>query len=1017
MRQQALAAATVGSFGILTLWVCGDARAADEVDFQTDVQPILAEHCLECHGADRPKAGLNLGLRDSSFGALKSGNIAVVSGDAAASVLIKRITHADPDKRMPKDRPALSPQQIQTLTWWIEQGAAWQAHWAYQPIERPVPPDVRDQRWPRNAIDRFVLAELERRGIEPSPEADRYTLIKRVHYDLVGLPPTPEEVDAYVKDTSVRAYEDLVERVLASPRFGERWGRHWLDKARYADSDGYEKDRPRPDAWRYRDWVINAINEDMPFDEFTVTQLAGDLLPAPPEATAEQKLATAFHRQTLTNEEGGVDKEQFRVEATFDRAETTGAVWLGLTVGCARCHSHKYDQITQHEYYGLYAFFNNADEAVTQVPISAEQWREFEQKNAVHLAKVRNAEQRLAAAKAKLAERADKLESQLREQLASTTDDMPAIALLEIVSANSKGRAKLKEQKNGSYLASGRQTANDVYTIAAKVPEQGLTGVRLEMLPHASLPKDGPGRSNGGNFVLSEIALHEKRGGEQVPVTLHSPTADFSQNGWNVAGTLDGKGDTGWAISPQMGKEHHATFRTVRPIHGDSEARLIITLDQRYKGGDHSIGHFRLLGLTGDHAGTVPAYVRSIVATPADQRDAKQREQLLDYLAELDAQTRGVMAEVAALKQRGPKPPVMDVRILEERDEVRPTHLLHRGDFLSPGEEVEPGTLAVLPPLKVREGTRPTRLDLARWLVSDENPLTPRVAVNHIWFNLFGEGLVPTGSDFGVRGEQPSHPALLDWLASELMRSGWSRKHVIRLIVNSATYRQASAHRPALAQIDPLNRLLARQNRVRVQGEIVRDLHLAASGLLTDQIGGPSVFPPMPADVAALSYANNFKWAESKGEDRYRRGMYTFFKRTAPHPDLMTFDCPDANVTMVERHTSNTPLQALTTLNADAFAEASRAMAKRLLMRDAADDAARLTYAFRLCMARPPGSEERSALLRLLSDARDYYRDHADEAKQLIGDYRVEHIADSETAAWIATARIIMNADEFITRE
>lgn len=685
-------------------------------------------------------------------------------------------------------------------------------HWAFQPIQRCEPPEVKNHAWVRNPIDNFILAQLEAAGISPSPQADRYTLIKRLSYDLVGLPPTLQQVDAFVKDDSPRAYETLVDRLLDSPHFGERWGRHWLDKARYADSDGYEKDRPRPNAWQYRDWVIHAVNNDMPFDQFTIEQLAGDLLP---DATPMQKLATAFHRQTLTNTEGGVDQEEFRVEAIVDRVNTTGTVWLGLTVGCARCHSHKYDPIPQTEFYQLFAFFNNGDEAEMKLPISDEAVAQYEQAKAEYDAKVK-------ALQAKLDSLAD----------ASTTTK-------------------------------------------------------------------------------------------------------------------------------------------------------------------------------------------------------KKLEQQLD-----------------TLKKQAPKEPFLTLRVIRQRtDDPRTTHLLRRGDFLQPQEVVQPGTLSVLHPFHPREdGSQaepgnqrmPDRLDLARWLVSPDNPLTPRVAVNQIWGYLFGRGIVRTMNDFGTRGDPPTHPKLLDWLADEYMRLGWSRKAMIKRIVMSAAYRQSSVHRPELADVDPQNNLFYRQNRFRVEADIVRDLHLAASGLLVDKIGGPSVFPPMPPDLAALSYANNFRWNASQGVDRYRRGMYTFFKRTAPYPNLMTFDCPSSNTTTVQRRTSNTPLQALTTLNNEVFVEASQAMAQSILTGGRhlavaapkpADvtgakptggnrwDIVRVTEMFRRCVVRPPSETELNRSLELLAASRRFYADHPDDAKKLIGAYAVPGVSAEESAAWTATARIIMNMDEFITRE
>jgi mono/diheme cytochrome c family protein len=964
---------------------------------EPDVQRIFAEHCLECHGPDDKKGGLALTARENLFKELESGATALVPGDPAKSELIARILSSDPDEQMPPTKKKrLTAPEIEALKKWVASGAEWKQHWAYAPIARTQPPQNPNFRFQfSNPIDAFVFAKLAGKKIAPSPEADRYTLIRRVYFDLLGLPPTPLEADAFVQDTTPDACERLVDRALASPHFGERWGRHWLDRARYADSDGYEKDRARPDAWRYRDWVIDAVNRDLPFDQFTIEQLAGDLLP---NATPEQKLATAFHRQTLTNTEGGTDQEQFRVEATFDRTETTGSVWLAHTVGCARCHTHKYDAITQREYYQLFAFFNNADETKTTVATSANAEAEYERKNAAHAAKLKKLTAKVAIERERLAARLLDWEKETAPRLAAAEGATAKQVPIEIYSVSSEADVEFQRLDDGSWLATTEGEPTDAYTVVADLPPGVISGLRLEVLPDESLPKNGPGRAKDGNFVLSKVTVEARDGN----VGLHSPDADFSQAAFPVATALEGRVDKGWGIAPKAGAAHHANFQLVRPLEGGQ--RITVSLAHRYAKGSYTIGRFRLVALVGETPESIaPKTVRNFIAIGPEKWTNDTKDALVEWLEQVDPAASRVAAELAAAKAAAPPPPVLDVRILTQRKQPRETKVLHRGEFLQPGDPVAPGTLAVLPPIAAREGKVPDRLDLAGWLVSERNPLTPRVIVNQFWMQLFGEGLVRTAGDFGVRGDKPTHPELLDWLASEFIARHWSRKQMLRLILTSATYRQRSEVRPELTEIDPLNLLLARQNRIRVEGEIVRDLHLAASGLLAAQIGGPSVFPPMPPEIAALSYANNFKWTDSKDEDRYRRGMYTFFKRTAPHPDLTTFDCPDANLTAIKRGVSNTPLQALTTLNAQTFAEAAQAMAKRVLAEPLADDEARLTRAFRLAVTRPPQARELTALAQLLEKARAHYGSSADPKNEL--------------AAWTATVRIVLNMDEFITRE
>jgi mono/diheme cytochrome c family protein len=994
-RIKALARLAFGMAGLAA------STAGAGVDFQKDIAPVFAEHCLQCHGGDKAKGGLSFGSQDSAMKRLKSGHTAIIPGQPEKSEMLARLTSTDPEQQMPPPEQTKRPtaQQIALLREWIVAGAEWKPHWAYVPVQRPAVPAVKDAAQVRNAVDAFIVSGLEARGIAPSPEADRYTLIKRVYYDLLGLPPTPEEVDAFVADTAPDAFEKLVERTLVSPHFGERWGRHWLDMARYADSDGYEKDSPRPDAWRYRDWVISAVNADMPFDQFTIEQMAGDLLP---NATPEQKLATAFHRQTLTNREGGVDQEQFRVEAVFDRTETIGSVWMGLTVGCARCHSHKYDQISQEEYYRLFAFFNNADETNTSVPESAAALAEYEKTNAAHMTKLAEASAALEQAREALVDKFPAWQQSIVPRLAATEGKSHSLHPLTDAKAAAEKGTTLAALADGWWLASGALPEGEVFTVTATLPEGPVCGLRLETAQHDSLSGKGPGRGGKGNFVVSELRV--SAGGKDVP--LHSPAADFSQKGYAAAGLTDGDAQTGWAISPQLNQPHHASVFFVHPLDGSHEREVTITLEQNHPGGTHALGHFRLAALTGESEESVaPKAVRGFAGAGMEKWTAPQREELLDWMAQFDPAARAAAAHLAGVKRAGPEPPMMDVSVVSERRKnPRATHVLHRGEFLSPAEAVAAGTPATLPPLTPRAQLLPDRLDLARWLMRREHPLTARVAVNHLWARLFGEGLVRTPGDFGVRGEPPQHPALLDWLAAEFMDRGWSRKHLLRTIMTSAAYRRSSQMRPDLRDTDPLNLLLARQNRVRVEGEIVRDLHLAASGLLSRKIGGPSVYPPLPPEVAAFSYADNFKWTESKGEDRYRRAMYTFFKRTAPHPDLMVFDCPDANLASVERNVSNTPLQALTTLNAQSFTDAAQALAARTL-EIPGDDTARLTAAFRRCLGRKPSGDESAHLLSLLAKARATWSRDGKSGDGV------------EPAAWTATVRIILNTDEFITRD
>jgi hypothetical protein len=980
-----------------------------EVDFRRDIQPFFAEHCLECHGADKAKGGLALTSRAGALKTLESGAPGIVPGDPGASQILARLETAHSEDKMPPLKKTKRPTaaEIETLKRWVAAGAPWATHWAYTPILRPAGLTGS----PSQQIDSLVQSRLAQEGISPSPEAGKGTLLKRVYYDLLGLPPTPDEAANFLSDSAPDAYARLVERCLSSPHFGERWGRHWLDQARYADSDGYEKDSPRPDAWRYRDWVIQAINQDVPLDRFTVEQLAGDLLD---NATPEQILATAFHRQTLTNREGGVDQEQYRVEAVFDRTETTGSVWLAHTVGCARCHSHKYDQISQKEYYQLFAFFNNADESTSKVGTSKSELEAFERKNATHLSQVSLRRKAYAEARIPLATRLPAWEAEMQRQLSALSGKKAEPLPLTPLSSQSAQKTQFVHLPDGSLLAQGKPVGSDTYTLTFTLPPGTFGGFKLEALPDDSLPSKGPGRSSNGNFVLSKFSVETSTTGGNCLLELHSPKASFMQSGFTAAATLDADPESGWGIMGGTGKAQDITFQLVQPLVLEASCTLTVRLEQSYtKAAGHLLGRFRLSTLRGETVESLlPPELKRLVETGSEKWTSEQKEAIIDWMALSEPRANASRLALLQTEAAGPKAPLMEVRVLSERRTPRETRILHRGEFLSPTDQVATGTPAVLPPIRSRNSSGGDRLDFARWLVDPGNPLTARVLANQLWMRLFGEGIVRSAGDFGVRGEAPTHPDLLDLLASQLRDTSWSRKALLRAILNSATYKQSSATRPELAETDPLNKLLARQNRLRVEGEIVRDLHLAASGLLSRKIGGPSVFPPMPPEIASLSYAGNFRWNESTGEDRYRRGMYTFFKRTSPYPDLVTFDCPDANVANVRRSVSNTPLQALTTLNAQTFSEAAQALAKNCGQPPGSPpqtDEARLVRLFETCLLRTPEQQEAAGLLSLLHSARNAFLAQPESAQKLGG--------TPELAAWTTVARVVLNTDEFITRD
>jgi uncharacterized membrane protein/mono/diheme cytochrome c family protein len=1241
-----------------------------KIDFAKHVQPIFANSCYECHSVAKKRGGLRM---DSKKMFLEGGNGGkeIVPGKSAESLLLKRVRGEGNQKRMPIDHPPLPEEQIKILAAWVDQGASWpdnltndsatkEQHWAYKKPERPKLPEVKDKGWVKNGIDAFVLARLEKEGLKPSAEADRPTLIRRLSLDLTGLPPKPEEVDSFVNDPRPDAYERLVDRLLASPHYGERWGRHWLDIARYADTNGYEKDNPRS-IWPYRDWVIKAINEDVPYDQFVIQQIAGDMLPG---ATADQKIATGFHRNTMFNEEGGIDVEEFRFKSVVDRVQTTSTAFMGLTMHCAQCHNHKYDQISQKEYYQFFAMLNNADEPKFNVPSRATN----EQRRAVQ-AKV------------------DQLTGELASKFPSR-DESIRWEVLTPEKYTAKSDAKLELQKDKSLLATGPVPDTDTYVIQSKAKLDGVIAVRLEVLTDPSLPRDGPGRqgssgnegrNKNGNFVLSQILLEEepivsattkpasqlaatqgaatrastqanattkalatsqksattrerfaaatKPAAPRTRIKIERAEADHSQKEFDVSKAIDDYFTNGWAIAGagQTNKNHYAVFYTPQL---SGEKNLVITLKQLYK--KHTLGKFRIsvgrkpaplttqptqeertkflaqkleeweqsvkakcakwtvldpsrftrkhdatitklddksLLFTGDsfyreeyklefdtdvknitamrvellpdealpkggpgrdpnggclmsemsavalektpkppstqpatrpvefasasadaapdsvaraidgaadthwavpggaarrtavfklkqplsgfdggttlalsilqnqfsevsigrmrvsvtsdaqaeEASGLPDEIEKIVLIPKEKRTAEQTLAIRNYFLGVTPLLAAQQQEIAQTKASMPQ--YTTTLVMEERSKPRVTKLHHRGEYLQPREPVDaPAVPAILPALP--EDQPKNRLTLARWLVDQDNPLIGRVTMNRVWNTYFGRGIVSTIDDFGIMGEKPSHPELLDWLATELPRQHWSMKAMHKLIVTSSTYRQSSRVTPELQQKDPQNVLLTRGPRLRVEAEVVRDIALSASGLLAEKVGGPSVYPPQPPGIENLSYGPT-PWVTSTGEERYRRGMYTFLKRTALYPGLTTFDAPTAEVTCTRRIRSNTPLQALTTLNDTVFVEAAQHLAQRLVKLNTDVDA-RIREAFRLCIARPPEAKEVEKVKGFYESQLKRFKDKSADPMPVAGVDPKNPPAGmdvTELAAWTTVSRAILNLDETVTRE
>ena len=1011
---------------LLILVLLAPAVSAQErkVDFDRQIRPILSDNCFACHGpdAEQRKAKLRLDSFEGATAKLRRSGQAVVPGNPEVSRLVERIASDDPSEVMPPPRTQkhVTPAQLALLRQWIREGASYAEHWAFVAPKRPAVPTVKNAAWARNGIDRFILARLEKEGLTPSPEADRVTLIRRLSLDLLGLPPTPAEVDAFVADKSSDAYEKLVDRLFASPHYGERVALDWLDAARFADTHGYHIDAGR-DMTRWRDYVIDAFNANLPFDRFTVEQLSGDLLP---NATPTQKIASGFNRNHMINFEGGAIAEEYLSAYIVDRVNTTSTVWLGLTVACAQCHDHKYDPIRQRDFYRLYAIFHN-------VP---ERGLDGSRGNAdpVFRAPTRVQEQELLRIERRLKDLenppstsdADLDAGLARWEKTALDAGDPVWTVLKPDRTTAGNGTKLVRQDDDSILATGPIPAIESYTITATVPLSKITGLRLEALPTAGKL----GRSPNGNSVMTGVTLKI----DGAAVSLTDAVATFSQETFPIKSVL--AAGPGWGLFPKVAEPNVAVFRCEPTA---AKGAIVVTLDFKSPFAEHQLGHFRLAVTDSPRPlgkSSLPAAVATILHIPAEKRAPAQIASLRTYYRTeiaVDARIRTEKAELARQKSAIEKA-MPTAMVMKEMPQPRDTFILLRGEYDKKGEKVTAGLPAFLPGTATDQ--RVDRLTLAKWLVGRENPLTRRVIVNRYWQMIFGAGLVRSPEDFGSQGEPPTHPELLDWLAVEFAEPtpdglgagvGWSVRDLLRLIVTSATYRQSSVVRPELFAKDRDNRLLARAPRHRLQAEFVRDQALAASGLLNGEIGGKSVSPYQPAglwqELASRGDSKNWTaqfYEQSHGKDLYRRTMYTFWKRTSPPPQLVAFDAPDRETCTVRRGRTNTPLQALILMNDPTYVEASRKLAERIMKSATATDD-RIRFAFRVTVARPATEREIEILRGAYDKQLARFRADPAAAGRLLGvgeAIRDSQVDAGELAAWSMVASTLLNLDETVTK-
>lgn len=990
-------------------------------DFNREVRPILSDKCLACHGpdAEHRQAELRLDVRASADN--ERGAEAVL-GDA----LLERITSTDPDLMMPPPETGkpLKPAEVEVLRQWMATGGEYVEHWAFTaPTKRELPSET-------NPIDAWVAQQWQAAGVASSPRAEPHQLLRRLSLDLVGLPPTESEVQGAADLATPEGYVATVERLLASPHFGERWARVWLDAARYADSDGFEKDKPR-DVWMYRDWVINALNADLPYDQFIIHQIAGDLLPSAGQA---ERVATGFLRNSMVNEEGGIDPEQFRMEAMFDRLDAIGKGVLGLTVNCAQCHNHKYDPISHTDYYRLLACLNNFDEAVVPVYTATE-----ERERSRVLAEIAQLEAQLAAAQPDWPQR-------LVRWAEKSGDPASQWQVMQPEVRDENGQKHLV-MEDGSLLAQGYSPISLSPRYLAKIQAPQVNAIRLELLTDSSLPCNGPGRAVDGGCALTELkAIWTPADAAEQPreVKLNTASADLElpatplnkrfasdQPAQRSIGppsfAIDGDGLTAWGIDfgpVRRNAPRQAVFHLAEPLDASGGGELALTLVQSHGGTNgnashqNTIGRLRLSWTAAPEAEAdpVPPAVRQLLARdPATWTESEKQTAFAFYRTTIASWTL-TNHRIEQLWSQHPEGTTQLAAV--ERTVPRVSHRLDRGDFLKPAEVVQPGGIEYLHEFDV--GADPPRLALAKWLVDPRSPTTARAVVNRVWQSYFGEGLVSTTADLGRQGSPPTHPELLDWLAVDLMEHGWKIKRLHRLIVTSQVYQQTSRVTPELLERDPANTLLARGPRFRVDAEVVRDIALRASGLLDAQVGGPSVFPTAPAFLFLPPNSYGIKsWETSAGGQQYRRGLYTFRYRATPYPAYAAFDACTGETSCVQRPRSNTPLQSLTLLNEPVFMECARALGQQSLAAPVSDDSQRIDWLLQACLSRPATADERTTLNKFLTDQLGQFTKDVSTAHQLMGTTStgLPRAEIARQAAWTALARVVLNLDETITKQ
>lgn len=1124
------------------------------------VRKLLSNRCFTCHGPDEAERKADLRLDTFDQATLdRDGTFAIKPGDVNASIVVDRVTTDDEFERMPpgEDAVALSVDEVELIKRWIAAGATYGEHWAYVSPVKPDLPPVKNDRWGRNEIDRFILAEAERQGLIPNEEATRHALIRRLSFDLTGLPPTLKEVDAFVSDTRENAYELLVDRLLENPAYGERWATMWLDLARYADSAGYAND-PSRTIWLYRDWVINAFNQNLPFDRFTIDQIAGDLLEAP---TQQQLIATAFHRNTLTQSEGGTNDEEFRNVAIVDRVNTTMQVWMGTTIRCAQCHTHKYDPITQAEYFKFFAFFNNtedADRADEQPLLSVLTAEKQRQKEELDL-QIEELELQLAPNTEAVAHQVELWKKQAERDV--------KWEVVTSIDAKAQSGATFDVSADGVVTVQGNSAEQDVYELVFSTPLKEIKAIRLETLANDSLPGKGPGRGNAGNFVLSELTgsfggvrnespqgqivridlpgkgkmIHVAEleifsdgtnialegtakqsstdfGGEVtrandgntdgiytnnsvthtaveenpwieidlgkvapidliniwprtdndlysrldgfvlsvldaqrnlvwkqtvskapkgkfeatldglLPIEFATASATFEQlegavvNSFGVLKSIDGDAKnaaSGWAVGGAIGQNNTAVFEIGNRVGTAESTEIRLVLTQNYK--NHALGSFRISLTTDTGVVTLlPKAVSQIVTAAYDPANDGQAKILRDYYLQVVPPPKELTDKIAAVKKQRDAIKPVTVPIMRELmgDRRRKTHIQVRGNFEALAEEVNEGTPAVLHGFP--EGAPVNRLGVAQWLVSEENPLTARVIVNRYWEQLFGQGIVRTSEEFGAQGDFPTHPELLDYLAVTFQKEmQWNMKEFLKYIVMSATYRQSSQATEQHKAVDPYNYFLARGPRFRLNAEMIRDQALAVSGLLDRKMLGPSVNPPRPKLGLSAAFGSSTDWTTSAGGDKWRRGLYTQWRRSLPYPSMATFDAPSRNVCTIRRVNTNTPLQALVTLNDPVYIEAAQAFARRILKEGGDSVVEKVTYGFRLTLARFPYDVERERLIKLYETVLADYQEDMESAKEIatmpLGDLP-EELDMAEAAAWTIVGNVLLNLDETLAK-